>query len=529
MPLQQAWNEAEVAYNAGNLDRAASACASVLALAPAHPAAHWMLAQVFQAQRRFRLATHHARLSASHVQDLAPGQKLLVARGLISVGEYRAALGIVRSIAPSTALDLETLTGIVELLGMLDCTALALEWLAVADSRSLAGPTLSLLRGNHLKFNGDNAGAAAAYEDAIARQPRSPHAYLALATLSDEAGAGANAARIRKAMAALPTPSTDADIAELAVFHYALFRELDTLGDSDGAWHALAAGMHRKRQVVRHDSAAETAMYDRLAATYSAEFVTAPDSGDGDGEAGAMPIFIVGLPRSGTTLVERVLGNHSQVAACGELSDFRMRYKWASDYYCNGLLDNEAVARMPLVDARALGKAYLQATAWRAAGRRWYTDKLPGNAVFAGLILRAIPGARIVHVHREPMAGCFANLRELFAPWFYDYSYTFGEMATHQRNHARLMAHMGAVAPGRILDVRYEDFVARPEQQAARILEYCGLAPESGLTDTTGDSRPVSTASSVQVREPIHARRVEYWRRYERFLEPLREALDAST
>lgn len=514
----QVWQDAERLYRAGDLDGAAAACTALLAQLPRNVPAHWMLSQIHQAHRRFRLAHRHARLAASDAGNLSPRERLLVARVLVNVGEYRAASAVLRSIAPASAADPAVATEAVELAGMLDDSALALQWLEAADAHAVRSPTLSFLAGNHRKFAGDLAGAAAAYEQAIAQDRRWPHAHLGLATLGDAGTASRNADRIRAVLAEGGLPPADA-----AVLQYALFRELDASGDVDGAWDALREGMRLRRMDARHDGAAEARMFERLRSTYTPGFVQPA----GPGSEGPQPVFVVGLPRTGTTLLERILGNHSAIAACGERSELRMLYKWASDYYCNGLLDEEAAARMQAVDAGALGRAYLESTAWRAGERRWYVDKLPGNFLFSGLILRAIPGARIVHVRRDPMAACFGNLKELFAPHFYEYSYSMQDMAAHHRHYASLMAQVAAMAPDRVAEVDYEDLVLQPEAQAARLLAFLGLEPEAGLADTTRAAGPVSTASSVQVREPIHAGRIAYWKRYERFLEPLRSALAA--
>jgi hypothetical protein len=175
-----------------------------------------------------------------------------------------------------------------------------------------------------------------------------------------------------------------------------------------------------------------------------------------------------------------------------------------------------------------VGERYLDSTQWRARGRRWHTDKHPGNLVLAKLALAALPDARILHVRKQPMDPCFGCLRESFAPGYYDYSYAFPDMANHFANQSRLMRHLHAVAPGRILDVQYEDLVADPAACAQRILAFCGLSSLEGVQDITANRSPVTTASSVQVRSPIHSGRVGYWKRYERQLLPMQALLEAA-
>jgi hypothetical protein len=262
-------------------------------------------------------------------------------------------------------------------------------------------------------------------------------------------------------------------------------------------------------------------MHERLAQTWTPEFMA---GGASDTHA-PVPVFIVCMPRTGTTLLERVLGNHPRVQVCGELNDMRMAYKAATDYYCPSFLDTEAASRMAAVDARALGVDYLQRTQWRRGGAHWFSDKHQGNFVFTGLLLRALPQARIIHLRRNAMDSCFSNLKELFAPQSYSYSYSLPEVAAHYRSYARLMRHVAEAAPGRVLELDYESLVRDPEGESARVLAYCGLESVAGLADIGANTSAVSTASSAQVRHAIHGGYVEAWKRYAGPLAPLAELL----
>jgi hypothetical protein len=241
------------------------------------------------------------------------------------------------------------------------------------------------------------------------------------------------------------------------------------------------------------------------------------------------PVFVLGMPRTGTTLLERVLGGHDKVALCGELNDFRMQYKWASDHFCLGFFDAPAVDRVGGVDYRELGRRYLQHVAWRLpAGASHFTDKNPGNYMMAGLILRALPQARVIHLRRNPMDACFSNLKVLFGSNAHPYSYDFHDLATHYNNYSRLMSHWHELAPGRILDVNYEDLVREPEAQARRVMAFCGLGYEPSQIRVESHAAPVSTASSSQVRQPIHTRNIGGWRSYAEGLAPLQSLLEAA-
>ena len=222
------------------------------------------------------------------------------------------------------------------------------------------------------------------------------------------------------------------------------------------------AGAQARRSVTEHDAAQETAAYDALIAATPAGFLDAC----ADVPRDATPIFVVGMPRTGTTLLERILGNHPQIKTCGELNDFRQQMQWVNNRRLTLTLDEDIGEYVARLDPTLLGGRYLAKTAWRAEGSAFYVDKHPMNFQWCGAILKALPHAKIIHLRRHPLDSCFSNLKELFAHKYYPYSYALDELATHYRNYARLMRHWHAIAPGRILDVRYEDLVSQPDVEA---------------------------------------------------------------
>jgi hypothetical protein len=273
---------------------------------------------------------------------------------------------------------------------------------------------------------------------------------------------------------------------------------------------------------VQYDAAGESRLIDSLLALCTREFLRPVDA-----EApGAQPLFVIGMPRSGTTVLDRILGNHSQILSAGELGDFARALRWAADHRCVGPLDPTILERAPRLDFAAVGRRYLEQTQWRAGGRERFVDKLPINWMQAGFIAKALPHARILHMVRDPMDTCFSNFRAFFGVG-YGYSYDFAALAAHFRDYRRTIAHWHAVMPGRILDVDYARLVAEPEAVAREVLTFCGLDDEPGCTDLGRNTAPVATLSNQQVREPIHRRAQAEWRRYERQLEPLRAALGA--
>jgi hypothetical protein len=313
---------------------------------------------------------------------------------------------------------------------------------------------------------------------------------------------------------------SDLDNDDITYLHYGLFKELDALGDTDEAWASLMAGAQARRSVTPHDALQETAAYDGLIEATSDCFFDVC----GDVPRDATPVFVVGMPRTGTTLLERILGNHPQIKTCGELNDFRQQMQWVNNHRLSLTLEpwiGDYVARL---DARLLGRRYLAKSAWRAEGAAFYVDKHPMNFQWCGAILKALPHAKILHLRRHPLDSCFSNLKELFAHKYYPYSYALGELATHYRNYARLMRHWHAIAPGRILDVRYEDLASQPDVEARRVQAYLGLPDVEGVTDILANKTVTTTASTLQLRQPIHTRNVGGWRRYAGGMAPV-EAL----
>lgn len=509
--------QAESAYTRGDLPNAVRLARAVLASAPNYAPAHLLLAGIALAGRQLRLATRDALRALDH----AHGQPIrfvsaLILR-LISVGEYGAAFDALRRIDRSQPIPPRVLFDLSQQLTLLEQHEAALEWLALAVQRGGDSHATAYFRGNAFKFMGRMAEAETAFEDSIRMKPDYAYAHWALAFLGRKAGGESRVARLRDLIASTALPDGDR-----CYLDYALYRELEMLGDDAGAWSAVSQGAAAKRRTIVHDAAAESALFDEIAH----RFPSVPPAFAAHGDA-PTPVFIVGMPRTGTTLLERILGNAPGIALCGELNDLRMQYKWATDYYCPGYFDREALARSGAADYAQIGRRYLDHVGWRTPGARLFTDKSPGNFQMIGVILKALPQAKIIHLCRDPMDACFSNFKELFAASAFPYSYDLGELAAHHRSYTRLMSHWHRIAPGRILDVRYEDLVTDPESQTERVMRELGLPYQPGLSRVEDSTHIVSTASSAQVREPIHRRNIGGWRRYAPQLEPLRAALAA--
>lgn len=516
LTLGQLLQQAQACLGVGDLQAALHACSTLLEQYSGNAAVHWVSSRAFRSARLFRLAVFHARQSARCLsRNSSTGERLLVIQALISAGEYEVALRLLGMIDKTAMLSESDVLQAAELTGMLDNPALVLEWVKLAEANGHSSSNLAFLKGNSLRFLGDFAGAEGAYEEAIRLAPHDAYSHLALATLG---ATGRNSSRVDRVRVALSrVASEDAEVA----LRFALFRELDGLGDFDSAWGELKLAMDMKRRLVDYLPGNDAQIFDRLDETYTSDFMSGHGADCGD----RIPIFIFGMPRVGTTLLERMLGNHAQVAACGELSELRMSYKWSSDYYCNGFLDPFSASKLKQADANLVGSLYRNAVSWRVGGKKWFTDKHPGNLLFSGLILRSLPEARVIHVRRDAADTCFSNMKELFARHYYEYSYGMTDVADYYLRYDRLLRQVQRFAPGRVLEVQYEELVTNPESVLRRVLRYCDLPLADGLSDVTQNSGAVTTASSVQVRKAVNTVGISAWRRYERHLDPMLQSL----
>ncbi|GAB3345890.1 tetratricopeptide repeat-containing sulfotransferase family protein [Lysobacter tyrosinilyticus] len=508
------WFQAQQALAAGNMAVARQWLEATLAADPHHAQAHVMLAGVALSQQRLRDASAQL-LEAARRPPADAAQLQRLVQALLRVGEVVAAKQCLASPVIARCSEGRVLAQIAHLHQQIGDHATALALMDRARDAGFDNPDFRYFRSIQLQFNGRLDEAREELETCLRMGPTFGRASLTLARLRKQTPDSNHLAFIRAQLTRVASGSEDH-----AAFEFAQYKELEDLGDFDGAWNALqrANAIMFRRQ--RYDAQARKRDTDMLIARFQGEFAKPADVA----HPGPTPIFIVGLPRSGTTLLDRILGNHSQVTSAGELGDFAQQLQWAADHPARQLLDESLLQRLPDVDFAEIGRRYLAQTQWRAAGRAYYIDKLPPNHQLAGLIAKALPHAPILHMVRDPMDVCFSNYRALFGD-SYPYSYDLGALANHYREYQRLSAHWHRTIPGRIVDVSYAELVRDTEKVARSVLAACGLAWEADLTDLSRNDAPVATLSSAQVRESVHARSIGEWRRYERQLAPLAEML----
>jgi len=299
---------------------------------------------------------------------------------------------------------------------------------------------------------------------------------------------------------------------------FALAKELEDIDEFAQSFEVLLQANRLKRLTLTYDVTNDVRAMQNVMTHYSRE---AMETLRGGAETPG-PIFIVGLPRTGTTLVERILGSHSEVASVGEAVDFplEMAASARAAHARLGSTDPDLVRASLRMDFGEVGRNYLQAVRQLAGTQHYTIDKLPFNFRYCGLIHKALPRASIVQLTRDPMDTCYAVFKTLFIN-AYHFSYQLDELAEYFVAHRRMMDHWHAVMPGVILDVSYEDLVSDPETQCRRLLAHCGLAWEDEVLDFHRSTKASTTASTVQVRKPIYRSSVQKWRNFTRELQPV--------
>lgn len=518
--LEAYWQRARRCLDAGDMRAATVELEAIVALDPHQPMAWLTLARLAVAQQRCRAAIEHLRNAAAAVREAGQWQLLAdVALQLEGLGESLLAVQLIQAAGAEHPQVLAAADRLAQCLGQANVHDDALRLLDAALARGAPTPRLSYMRATTLRHLGRKAEATAEYQRCLQLAPDSAMTMLMLAQHDRAADAPAQLARIRHALQRLPPQ----DHVNAATLYYALFIHLDAAGDTRGAWEAMARGAAIKRRGLPWQPAREEERVAAIRALCQGAFLdpVAPAA-----DAAHVPIFIVGQPRTGTTVLERILGNHSQVASAGELNDFHLQLCWQADKLVEHV-DPVLLRACGELDFGAIGRGYRQRTAWRARGRRFLIDKLPVNFWYAGLIHKAMPEARIVCLVRDPLDTCFSNLKELFAGNAYPYSYDPLEAAAQHLRFRQMLQYWDEVLPGVVLTVRYEDLVRDPEPVARRVMEHCGLPFEPECVDLLRNQAPSATASSSQVREPLHARAIGAWRRYAQPLEEARAWLAA--
>lgn len=370
---------------------------------------------------------------------------------------------------------------------------------------------------HHLKTIGRQSDAVASYRRAISVKPDHAEAYWSLANLKTFRFEDQEVA----AMLALLERDDLTDEA-LAQIHNALGLEYEGRQDYDKAFANFARCNVLQRRHESYDPVDTEGTCDRLIEMFDQAFI---EKNSAVPDATVTPILIVGLPRSGSTLIEQVLASHSQVDGTHELGDLSRAVQTVRRQVSRRGRFPEALADMHADHWRQIGEEYLQRTEIFRSGAPFFVDKNPNNFIYAGILRLCLPNARIIDARRHPLDSCLGSFKQLFASG-QPFSYDLTELGEYYLQYRRLMDHWYSVLPGFVLDVQYEDVVADLDQEVRRILDFCGLPFEASCLRYYETDRAVKTASSEQVRQPIYSSSVNLWRNYEDHLETLVHILE---
>jgi tetratricopeptide (TPR) repeat protein len=523
-----------------------------LALAPDHAVAHNQLANIFSALNRPEFAIVHYAKTLSIDPNQAKAHNNIgtalqaVGRFEEAASHFQQALAIQPDLAEAcnnlgtlctSRNDLEAAIGYYERALAIDpelaeahCNLgnalLALhrpnDAVAHHETAIIVKPELARLHhdfGILLQALGRLEEADRAFERAVSLAPGRADFHLALAHSRRFTARDPRLAAMQEALD-LDTLSEAEEIA----LHFALGKAYEDLEQYQQSFHHLRAGNALKRRRIAYNEAQTIGMFDRIRATFTPALM---QEKRGCGDPCPTPVFVVGMPRSGTTLIEQILATHSKVFGAGEREELR-----AALPDLKGPNDTAVFPEVvSILTGRALGQfgsRYLQRIAAFAPTAERIVDKMPSNFYLIGLIRLALPGARIIHARRDPVDTCFSCFSLLFVgdqPFTYD----FGELGRYYRAYEALMAHWRATLPeGVMLEVQYEDVIADLEGQARRIIAHCGLAWEDPCRDFHATQRLILTGSSRQVRQPIYRSSVGRWRPYGDMLRPLLQALNVA-
>ena len=386
---------------------------------------------------------------------------------------------------------------------------------AIELDPKLAGAYVGL--GHVLKTLGDQEGGIEAYRQAIVLRPNHGEIYFSLSNLKTFRF---SESEIENMIGLINKESLSAE--SVVHFAFSLGKAFEDNKDYDRAFHYYSQGNDQHRKAIVYDPVQTALSHTKLKETFDASFFdkikkTQPGVRD------ASPIFIIGLPRSGSTLLEQILASHSLVDGTSELPDLGMVSQMITDK-TKGRMFPGGILQMSDDEITQLGRTYIDRTQRHRGDVPFFTDKMPNNFAHVGLLQAIIPNAKIIDARRHPLDSCVGAYKQHFAKG-QTFTYDMFELGEFYLEYDQLMRHWHEMLPGKVLRVQYEDVVADLETQVRRILDYCELPFEQACVDFHETKRSVRTASSEQVRQPIYSQSLNTWQRFDRHIEPLKEIL----
>ena len=508
----QVWRSLEQ----GDLRSAINACEQLNRQFPEF-ASGWHTASHLASRLGNREMALDAIRQATRLDPENPTWMLQEANCLVKLGRVAPARALARRLAES---DLKTAyenAGVGMLFTQLNDRRAALEFYAAASALEPNDARHYFNIASLQRTLGDLDAAEQNFDRAVELAPQDFEAYKLRSELRKQTADRNHVTDLEALLAAgIDDPKGRANIG------YALAKELEDLGESERSFEALLTGASARRGSMQYDVARDIQTIEQIRKVYSPDLLATECAGHESRE----PIFILGMPRTGTTLLERILGSHSDVHAAGELANFavqmsRLAGKAAGDRRPSR---DELVEISAGIDFAELGRDYLESTRPETGMTARFIDKLPLNYLYVGLIHRALPNATIIHVQRDPMDTCYAVFKTLFKDP-YPFSYDLEELARYYVAYHELMEHWHAALPGVLHTVRYEDLVGDIDREARSAVEACGLEWQDACLEFHKSKEASTTASAAQIRQPVYSSSVGRWHDYEQQLQPVYDIL----
>ncbi len=506
-------------HQAGQLQKAEEIYRRILGLAADHPDTNYLLGTLYLQQGQNEKAALLLQKALNGTPDNATA-RINLGIALKGLGRFREAIDAYKAV-----LDQEP--GNDAALNNMGVAHMGLDEAGEAETcfrRVLQAQPDNVGAANNLgracEALGDMEGAATAYRQAVKLMPDCGEAHLALASMGP-----VQAGHLRDMQGLYDDPGADAT--QRLYLAFALGKALEDAGDYDKAFEYFSEGNRLHHAANPFDLANQAGYFSRLREIFTGAFLAGVEASDDKGagndrEEAPAPIFIVGMPRSGTSLVEQILASHGEVYGAGERPYLHDECRREAAAVGQDL--PEAIGAFDDATFRRIAGGYLQRLKSQAPDAPCITDKMPQNFLYVGLIARAFPGAKIIHCRRDALDTCLSIYKRFFTspnPWAYD----LAALGGYYRLYEKMMAHWHGLLPGRMFDIAYEDLVADPEAGIRGLLEHCRLPFDPACLEFHKTRRVVTTASAAQVRQPIYKGSVGAWKRYEKHLGPLQEAL----
>ena len=513
--IQRNWHFAETAFKEKNWHKALGYYQQIVALDQNHVPSLVRLASIYIQLNDYESARKYS-LRASEIPSNNLPAILMLAKQLVIFSEKQRLKKYLNDFKPNASIDSQALAELSVMLNTAGDINGALRFVDLAIARDPLSAPAYYFRGNLKTFLGDSEGAQKDLNRCIEIKPNFAQAYWALSNHKNHSGSNDVTSKIRKQLA-LAKPGLKDEI----YLSIALHNELHKVGDYENAWTALDYGNKAKRKQIPYNHQATQKIFSSLK---KIDWTTLPNIAQKKVSLQQTPIFIVGMHRSGTTLLEQMLAGHSNILDGGESASFATQLKRAAN--TTKEMDAALIDKLASTDLSKVGDWYAENNAWRFNGNQYFTEKLPSNFQFIGFILKTIPNARIINLVRDPMSTCFSNLRNLFN-FECGYSYEQTELADYFGWYRELMSFWHEKFPGAICDIHYDDLILDPTSAMQRICTYLQLDYQTTMIELETKGKSVATASTVSVRQGLQTDRNQQWKHYQKHLSTLVKQLES--